>query len=157
MVRVLRRMRSHHDHLRRGRAASLAAAPVIALPDLAGVTIVHQAGAGRAVTYRGSYPLGGMDLTHAPSGRGVLTFRAGAGALQLTGDQADEVAPGRWRLRIDHYALISTGPARGDCDLVSRASPPTYVSLSCRVTLAGDASPTVVKWKGDGSPSVRVR
>ena len=114
---------------------------MIAPLDLAGVTIVHQAGEGRAVTHGGSYPLGGMDLTHAPLGRGVLTLRAGAGALQLSGDQADEIAPGRWRLHIDRVALVSAGPARGDCDLVSRASPPTYVSLRCRLRLGDDVEP----------------
>ena len=130
---------------------------MIGPPDLAGVTIVHQAGSGRAVTQGGSYPLGGLDLTHAASGRGVLTIKAGAGALQLSGERADEIAPGRWRLNIDRAALLSVSPARGDCDLVSRTSPPTYVSLSCRVTLGADVSPTTVEWRGDGSPSVRVR
>lgn len=130
---------------------------MIAAPNPAGVTIVHQAGAGQAVTHGGSYPLGGLDLTHAPSGRGILTIKAGAGALQLSGDQANETAPGRWRLHIDRAALLSVAPARGDCELVSRPSLPTYVSLSCSVTLGADAHPTVVTWWGDGSPSVRVR
>ena len=130
---------------------------MIVPPDLAGVTIVHQAGSGRAVTHGGSYPLGGLDLSHAPSGRGVLTIRAGAGALQLSGDQADEIAPGRWRLHIDRAALLTTSPARGECDLVARASPPTYLFLLCSITLGSDASSTVVEWRGDGSPTVRVR
>ena len=130
---------------------------MIAASDLAGVTIVHQAGSGRAVTHGGSYPLGGLDLTHAPSGRGVLTIKAGVGALQLSGDQADEVAPGRWRLHIARAALLTTSPARGDCELVAQASPPTYVSLRCRFTLGVDTSATLVEWRGDGSPSVRVR
>ena len=130
---------------------------MIAPPDLSGVTIVHQVGAGRAVTHGGSYPLGGLDLTHSPSGRGVLTLRAGTGALQLSGDKADETAPGRWRLQIDRAALLSVSSARGECELVSRTSPPSYVSLSCRVTLGADRGATAVEWRGDGSPSVRVR
>ena len=87
----------------------------------------------------------------------MLTIRAGAGALQLSGDKADEIAPGRWRLHIDRAALLTTSPARGDCDLVARASPPTYVSLRCSITLGSDTDSTVVEWRGDGSPSVRVR
>ena len=90
LVRVLPDLGGRADDVRRGRDPPPASATVIAPPDLAGVTIVHQAGTGRAVTHGGSYPLGGLDLTHSPSGRGVLTLQAGAGALQLSGDKADE-------------------------------------------------------------------
>ena len=126
-------------------------------PDLAGVTIVHQAGSGRAVTHGGFYPLGGMDFSHAPSGRGVITLKAGAGAFQLSGDQADEVAPGRWRLRIDRTALLSVSPAKGDCGRVMRSAPTTYVSLRCRVLIGGDPRPVTVEWHSDGSTAERVR
>ena len=125
-------------------------------PDLTGVTIVHQAGSGRAVTRGGVYPLGGMDFSRAPSGRGVITLKAGAGAFQLTGDQANEVAPGHWRLHIDRTALLSVSPAKGDCDMVMREAPPTYVSLRCSVKIGDDPRPVKVEWRGDGSTAVRV-
>ena len=131
--------------------------PSLAPPDLTGVTIVHQAGSGRAVTHGGVYPLGGMDFSHAPSGCGVITLKAGAGAFQLSGDQADQLAPGRWRLRIDHTALLSVSPAKGGCDMVMREAPPTYVSLSCRVRIGDDPRPVTVEWRGDGSTAVRMR
>lgn len=131
--------------------------PALTPPDLTGVTIFHQAGSGRAVTHGGTYPLGGMDFSHAPSGRGVITLKAGAGAFQLSGDQADEVAPGHWRLQIDRTALISLSPAKGVCDIVMREAPPTYVSLRCRVLIGDDPRPVTVDWNGDGSGVVRVR
>ena len=109
------------------------------------------------MTHGGVYPLGGMDFSHAPSGRGVITLKAGAGAFQLSGDQADEVAPGRWRLRIDRTALLLVSPARGECDMVMREAPPTYVSLRCRVVIGDDPRPVTVEWRGDGSTAVRVR
>ncbi len=131
--------------------------PALAPPDLPGVTIVHQAGSGRAVTHGGAYPLGGMDFSHALSGRGVITLKAGASAFQLSGDQADEVAPGRWRLQIDRTALLSVEPAKGGCEMVMREAPPTYVSLRCRVRSGGDPRPVTVEWRGDRSTAVRVR
>ena len=90
-------------------------------------------------------------------GRGVITLRAGAGAFQFSGDQADEVAPGRWRLHIVRTALLSVSPAKGHCDLEMRSAPPTYVSLSCRVLIGGDTRPVTVEWRGDGSTVERVR
>ena len=126
-------------------------------PDLAGVTMVHQAGSGRAVTHGGVYQLGSLDFSHAPSGRGVVTLRAGSGAFQLSGAQADETGPGRWRLHIDRAALLSPTPARGECDLIMRQAPPTYVSLTCRVQIGGDVHPITVRWRGDGSEAVRLR
>ena len=125
--------------------------------DPSGVTIVHQAGSGRAVTHGGIYQLGAMDFSHAPTGRGVITLRAGAGAFQLSGDQADEVAPGRWRLRIDRTALLSVSRAKGGCDMVMRKAPPTYVSLRCRVLIGYDPRPVTVEWRGDGSAATRMR
>ena len=130
---------------------------MIAPVDLGGVSIVHQAGAGRAVTHAATYPLGGMDLTHAPSGRGVILLKAGAGTFQISGGTADEVSPGRWRLQVDRTALVTISPARGECDLVSRSSPPTYVSLSCHIRIGDDAHPVTVEWRGDGSPAVKLR
>ena len=131
--------------------------PSLAPPDLASVTIVHQAGSGRAVTHGGVYPLGGMDFSHAPSGRGLITLKAGAGAFQLSGDQADEVTPGRWRLHIDHTALLSLSPAKGTCDMVMREAPVTYVTLRCRVVIGDDPRPVTVDWRGDGSQAIRGR
>lgn len=98
-----------------------------------------------------------MEFSHAPSGPGVIKLKAGAGAFQLSGVQADKVAPGRWRLHIDHTALLSVTRATGDCDMVMREAPPTYVSLRCRVLIEDDLRPVTVEWRGDGSPTVRVR
>ena len=131
--------------------------PSLTPPDLTGVTIVHQAGSGRAVSHGAVYPLGGMDFSHAPSGRGVITLKAGAGAFQLSGDQADEVAPGHWRLRIDRTALLSVSATKGECDMVMREAPPRYVSLRCRVRIGDDPRQVTVEWSGDGSMAVRVR
>ena len=123
--------------------------PSLTPPDLTGVTVAHQAGSGRAVTHGGVYPLGGMDFSHAPSGRDVITLKADVGAFQLSGDQADEVAPGRWLLRIDHTALLSVSPANGESDMVMREAPPTYVSLSCA---CGSAAILVrSRWSGAGT------
>ena len=58
---------------------------------------------------------------------------------------------------IDRAALLTTDPARGDYELMARASPPTYVSLRRRVRHGADANSTGVKWRGDDSPFVRVR
>lgn len=130
---------------------------MIDAPNLAGVTIVHQSGAGRATTFGGTYPLGGMDFTHAPTGRGVITIRAGSGALQLAGGEADEVAPGRWLLQIDRAAFISEGQASGTCELQMRATPPSYVSLRCTVRFGDDPRPITVEWRGDGTAVERIR
>lgn len=125
--------------------------------DLGAVVIEHQAGEGRAVTYGGAYRLGGLDFTRAASGRGVILLQAGAGRLQLAGGDADARAPGRWRLHIDRMALLTPWPARGECEMVTRPAPATYVSLSCRVRIGGDPRPMTVEWHGDGSPAARVR
>ena len=131
--------------------------PLLAPLDLAGVTIMHQAGAGHAMTHGGTYPLGGMSFSHTPSGRGVITLKAGAGAFQLSGDQAVKVARGRWKLNIDQTALLSLRRAKGDCEMVFREAPPTYVSLRCRLVIGDDPRPVTVKWRGDGSQAVRLR
>ena len=130
---------------------------MITPPDLSGLTIVQQAGSGRAATHGGDYPLRALRPIHSVSGRGIVSLEAGAGSFDLSGSEADVLGPGRWRLHIDRTAILSVSPAQGECDLRMRASPPTYVSLSCRVLIGGDPRPVTVDWRGDGSPAVRVR
>ena len=110
------------------------------------------AGSGQFTTVRGVYPLQELRYLRAASGRGGLQLMAGAGAIMLSGVQADEIAPGRLRLSIDRMEALTSYAAEAACDVrMSKAG--AFLRLSCKGVLGPRREPFSVSWTAARRPS----
>ena len=112
----------------------------------AGLLAATHAGSGVLTTVGGSYPLGEVRNLLAPSGRGVLQFKAGWGAIGLSGPDADNPEPGRYLLHIDRAMALSSHQVAAICD--TRTDPAGAITqVSCTGVLGPKREPFRLEWR----------
>lgn len=120
------------------------------------VHAVRQTGAGELVSAKATYPLGALTYVGPSGGRGVLNLEIGRGRLLMSGRDADQVSPTRWRLKIDTLRLVDQRRVTASCQLEFTPGGGGYAGLTCRGLIQPDGEPFAVRWRGDGTPSRRL-
>lgn len=128
--------------------------PAAATPPA--VHAVRQTGAGELASASATYALGALTYVGPSRGRGVLDLELGRGRVLMSGRDADQVSPTRWRLKIDTLRLVDQRRVTASCQLEFTRGGGGYAGLTCRGLIQPDGEPFAVRWRGDGTPSRRL-